>query len=75
MSYYWFNRKELLEKSHKKYDKEGGKERAGEYYDKNKETVKKKARNKNKNLSKEEKEKKRQYSKNKYNKLKQQYRG
>ena len=61
MSYCWFNRKELLEKSHKKYHKEGGKERAGEYYQNNKETVKKNARDKYKNLSKEEKEKKRQY--------------
>ena len=26
MSYYWFNRKELLEKAHKKYHKKGGKE-------------------------------------------------
>ena len=28
MSYYWFKRKELLEKAHKKYHKEGGKEQA-----------------------------------------------
>ena len=35
--------------------------------------IKEKARNKYKNLTKEEKELKRQYSKNRYNKLKQQY--
>ena len=27
MSYYWFNRKELLKKAHEKYHKEGGKEK------------------------------------------------
>ena len=55
MSYYWFNRKELLKKAKEKYDNKGGKE---------------KARNKNKNLTEEEKELKRQYSKDKYHKLK-----
>ena len=28
MSYYWFNRKDLLKRVHDKYHKEGGKERA-----------------------------------------------
>ena len=73
MSYYWFNRQDLLKKAKKEYHKVGGKEKASEYYQKNRETIKKKARNKYKNLSFEEKEKKRQYSKNRYNKLKQQY--
>ena len=75
MSYYSFNRKDLFKKAHKKYHEEGGKERASEYYQRNKETIKKKARNKYKNLCFEEKEKKRQYSRNRYNKLKQQYKG
>ena len=44
MSYYWFNRKELLKKAHDKYHKEGGKERAAKYYERNKEEVKKKQR-------------------------------
>ena len=57
MSYYWFNRKELLENAHKKYHKEGGKEQAARYYKENKEAIKKKAREKYKNLSKEEKDK------------------
>ena len=35
MSYYWFNRKELLEKAHKKYHKEGGKKKAAKYYQDN----------------------------------------
>ena len=41
MSYYWFNRKELLEKAHEKYHKECGKEKAAKYYQDNKETMKK----------------------------------
>ena len=36
MSYYWFNRKELLEKAHEKYHKEGGKKSAKKYYKKTK---------------------------------------
>ena len=58
MSYYWFNREELLKKVNEKYHNKGGKE---------------KARNKYRNLTKEEKELKRQYSRNRYNKLRQQY--
>ena len=72
MSYYWFNRKELLEKAHKKYHKEGSKEQTARYYKENKE-AKKKAKEKYKNLSKEEKDKKREYSRNRYHKLKHQY--
>ena len=41
MSYNWFNRKELLEKGHKKYHKEGGKEKATKHYQDNKEAIKK----------------------------------
>ena len=52
MSYCWFNRKELLEKAHKKYHKEGEKEQAAKYYKENKEAIKKKVREKYKNLSK-----------------------
>ena len=35
MSYYWFNRQESLAKANNKYHKEGGKERASEYYQRN----------------------------------------
>ena len=63
MSYYWFNRKELLEKAHKKYHKEGGKEQAASYYQRNKKAIKKKTREAYKNLSKEEAEKKRIFKK------------
>ena len=57
MSYYWFNRKELLKKAHKKYYEESGKEQAADYYERNKEKIKMKQRNRYKNLSKEEKDK------------------
>ena len=63
MSYYWFNRQELLKKAKEKYDNKGGKEKTAKYYKDNKEAIKEKARNKYKNLTKEEKELKRQYSK------------
>ena len=69
MSYYRFNRKELLQKAKEKYDN-GGKEKGAKYYRENKDVTKKKENNKYKNLSKEEKKVKRQYSKNRYNKMK-----
>ena len=54
----------------KKYHNCGGKEKAAEYYQANKDDIKEKANNKYKNLKEEEKKTKRQYSKNKYNKMK-----
>ena len=69
MNYYWFNR-ELLKKAKEKYQNKGGKEKAAKYYQDNKKIIKENARNKYKNLTEEEKELKRQYSKNRYNKLK-----
>ena len=41
MSYYWFNRKELLQKAHEKYHKEGGKEKTNKILQENKEAIKK----------------------------------
>ena len=38
MNYYWFNRKEILQKAKEKYSKE----KAAEYYLQNKEAMKKK---------------------------------
>ena len=71
MSPYWFNKQELLKKKTKeKYDNNGCKEKAAKYYRDNKGVLKEKARNKYKNLIEEEKELKRQYSRNRYNKLK-----
>ena len=51
MSYYWFNRKGILQKAKERYSKE----RAAEYYLQNKEAIKEKSKNGYKNLSKEEK--------------------
>ena len=69
MSYYWFNRQELLQKAKEKYDN-GGLEKAAEYYRNNKDVIKEKANDKYKSLPEEEKEAKRQYSRNRYNKTK-----
>ena len=55
MSYYWFSKQELLQKTKQKYDI-GGKEKAGKYYQASKDAIKEKAKNKYKNLSEEEKE-------------------
>ena len=57
MSYYWFNRKEILLKAEEKYSKE----KAAEYYLQNKEAMKEKSRDSYKNLSKEEKDKIKEY--------------
>ena len=51
MSYYWFNRQEILQKAKERYSKE----KAAEYYLQNKEAIKEKSKNRYKNLSKEEK--------------------
>ena len=51
MSYYWFNRKEILQKAKARYSKE----KSAEYYLKNKEAIKKIRKIDKKNLSKEEK--------------------
>ena len=44
MSYYVFNRKELLKKAKDKYDNKCGKETTSEYYKNNKEAIKEKAK-------------------------------
>ena len=56
MSYYWFNKKELLQKAKGKYDN-GGKEKAAEYYQANKRTIKKKQRTGIKTCQKKKKKK------------------
>ena len=65
MSYYWFNRQEILEKAKKIYSKE----KAAEYYLQNKEVIKEKAKNCYKNLSGEEKNKIKEYQKKRYQEL------
>ena len=51
MSYYWFNRQEILQKAKEKYSKEN----AAEYYAQNKKAIKEKSRECYKNKSAEEK--------------------
>ena len=71
MSYYCFNKPQLLQKAKDKYHNCRGKEKAAKYYIANKEAFfflkkKKKANNKYRSLSKEEKEAKREYGRNMY---------
>ena len=69
MSHYWFSKQELLQKAKEKYGNNGGKEKAAEYFQANKDVLKEKARKKYRNLTEEEKELKRQYSRDRYNKI------
>ena len=57
MSYYWFNRKEILQKAKERYSKE----KAAEYYLENNEAIMKNSRDWCKSLSKEEKDKIKEY--------------
>ena len=54
MSYYWFNKQELLQKPKGKCVNVG-KEKAAEHYQTNKDVLKEKARDKYKSLSEKEK--------------------
>ena len=65
MSYYQFNRQEILQKAEEKYSKE----KAAEYYLQNKEALKEKARDHYRNLSDEEKIKVKEYQKKTYQEL------
>ena len=65
MSYYWFNRQEILKKAKEKYSKE----KAAEYYAQNKEAIKEKSTEHYKNLSQEEKCKNKEYQRKKYQEL------
>ena len=51
MNYYWFNRREILQKAKERYSKE----KAAEYYFINKEAIREKSRERYKNLSQEKK--------------------
>ena len=57
MSYYWFNRQEILEKAKERYSKE----KVAKYYAQNKEAIKEKSRESYKNLSQEQKYKIKEY--------------
>ena len=74
MGYYWFNREEVLQKAVEKYNYVG-KEKAAEYYQTNKGILKKRCNNKYINLSEKEKEAKRQYSRDRYQKIKEKLEG
>ena len=65
MSYYQFNRQEILQKAKEIYSK--GK--AAEYYLQNKEAIKERARDRYRNLSEEKKNKIEKYQKKKYQEL------
>ena len=52
MSYYWFNRQEILQKAKEKYSKE----RAAQFYLQNKEAIKEKAKEHYRNLPQEKKD-------------------
>ena len=62
MSYYWLNRKEILQKVKERYSKE----KTAEYYLQNKKAIKQKSRNRYKNLPKEEKNKIYEYQRKRY---------
>ena len=65
MSYYWFNRQEILQKAKERYSKE----KAAEHYAQNKEAIKEKSRECHKNLSQEEKDKIKEYWRKRYQEL------
>ena len=65
MSYYLFNRHEILQKAKGKYSKG----EAAEYYAQSKEAIKEKSRECYKNLSQEEKDKIKEYQRKKYQEL------
>ena len=61
MSYYWFNRQEILQTAKERHSKE----KAAEYYAPNKEPIREKSREHYKNLSQEEKDKIKEYQRKK----------
>ena len=65
MSYDWFNRPEILQKAKERYCKE----KAAEYYARNKEAIKEKSRKHYKDLSQEEKDEIKEYQRKKYQEL------
>ena len=65
MRYYWFNRKDNLQKAKERYSKE----KPAEYCLENEEAIKKKSRNQYKNMSKEEKDKIKEHQRKRYQEL------
>ena len=65
MSYYWFNRQEIVQEAKEKYSKEN----VAKYYAQNKEAITAKSRQRYKHLSKEKKDKIKEYQRRRYKKL------
>ena len=65
MSYHQFNREEVLQKAKENYSKE----KAAEYYLRNKEAIKEKSKIRYENLLKEEKDKIKKYQRERYQQL------
>ena len=65
MSYYWFNRQEILQRSKERYYKE----KAAAYYSQRKEAIKEKSKNWYKNFSQEENDKIKGYQIQRYQQL------
>ena len=65
MSFYFFNRQELLQKSKDIYYNDGSKEKSFEYYIADEEVLRENVKGKYRNLS-EEKEAKKEYGRNRY---------
>ena len=65
MSYYQFNRQEILQKAKERYFKE----KSATHYLQNKEVIKEKSKNQYKNLSQEEKDKEKRYQRKRYQEL------
>ena len=68
MSYYWFNRREILQKAKEKSYKRSY-NIASLFYAQNKEAIKEKSTEHYKNLSQEEKDKIKEYQRKRYEKL------
>ena len=65
MSYFWFNREEILQKAKERYSKD----KAAEYYLQTKKAKKEKSREQYKNMSKEENDKIKEYQIKRYRQL------
>ena len=65
MSYYWFNKQEILQKAKERYSKE----KTAECYAQNKEIIKEISRGRYKNMSQERKDQIKEYQRKRHQKL------
>ena len=70
---YWFNKEKLLKKAYGKYHNKGGKEKAALYYQKKKETIKKREKDRYRSMTDIERNDEKRKSLERYYKLKVQY--